>query len=107
VKTTFRSLPAGRYPFTVRLFDAATRKLRWQAEVPGPGALRIPGRAEINDGRPLIAQITWPDGTATVAGPPDGDPICVTCWHPIGPSQPRHTVDGGLMCHGCHLAGMA
>lgn len=71
--TVFRDLPAARFPFTVRLLDAATRELRWETEVPGPGALHIPSRNDINGGQPLIAQILWPDGEIGEAAAPAGD----------------------------------
>jgi hypothetical protein len=70
VEATFRDLPARRYPFTVRLLDAATRAVRWETEVAGPGALQVPGRDTINDGQPVIAQIIWPGGDVTEAAGP-------------------------------------
>jgi hypothetical protein len=59
----FRDLPAAAFPFTVELLDAENRDVRWQARCDEPGALHIPSRDEINDGRRLTCRITFGDGT--------------------------------------------
>lgn len=65
----FHDLPASSFPFTAQLLDAATREVCWEQVIEGPGALRIPSRDEVNDGRPLISRIVWADGSAEEAGP--------------------------------------
>ena len=59
----FRDLPADAFPFTMELLDAETREVRWSVRVDGPGATKVPGRNEINEGRPVIARIIRKDGT--------------------------------------------
>lgn len=63
VKHRRRPLPPSRYPFTIRLLDAATRRVVWEARLDQPAQVRIPTEHEVNDGRPVTVQAAWPDGT--------------------------------------------
>jgi hypothetical protein len=58
----FHDLPASAFPLVMELLDAKTRKVRWTATVTGPGGVRIPGKAEINAGKPVLARVTFADG---------------------------------------------
>ena len=59
--TAFVDLPAAAFPFTVELLDA-NRKVVWSTTVTGPGAVHVPGPAELGPG-PRTARVTYPDGT--------------------------------------------
>ena len=72
--TAFHDLPASSFPFTCELMDAATGEVRWSATVQGPGALRIPAKAEINEGAPVSVRLRFPDGTVFEEDPaPEGE----------------------------------
>lgn len=59
-------LPAAAFPFTVELLDAETRDVLWQVAVTDPGALRVPGKAELG-GRATTVRIKYADGTEAEA----------------------------------------
>lgn len=65
----FRDLPASAFPLVMELLDARTRKVRWTTAVTGPGEVRIPGNAETNGGKPVIARVTFADGEVFEAEP--------------------------------------
>lgn len=67
----FRDLPVTSFPFTVQLLDAGTREVCWEQVIEGPGAVRIPSRDEVNDGRPVVSRIVWADGSVQEAGQDD------------------------------------
>jgi len=64
----FHDLPADSFPFTAELLDTGTGETVWSATVSGPGALRIPSAAEVNEGRPVSARITLADGDVVTEG---------------------------------------
>jgi len=70
VEVRYVSPPAAVFPCTVELLDTATRKVRWTTAVTGPGALWVPSKYDINDGKALTSRLTWADGTVTEDGPP-------------------------------------
>jgi hypothetical protein len=49
----FHDLPASAFP-----------QVRWTTAVTGSGGVRIPGNAETNGGKPVIARVTFADGEA-------------------------------------------
>lgn len=65
----FHYLPASAFPLVMELLDAETRKVRWTTTITGPGGVRIPGCAETNGGKPVIARITFADGETVEAMP--------------------------------------
>jgi hypothetical protein len=67
--TAFHDLPASAFPLVMELLDAASREVRWTATITGPGGVRIPGCAETNGGKPVIARITFADGETVEAMP--------------------------------------
>jgi hypothetical protein len=69
VQVQYTTVPASAFPFTIELLDTATRQLRWKTTVTGPGALQVPSKHDINDGKPLTSRFTWADGTVTEEGP--------------------------------------
>jgi hypothetical protein len=55
----------------MEFLDAATREVRWSVKVTGPGAVKVPGRNEINEGRPVVARIIRKDGTVAAEAAQD------------------------------------
>lgn len=66
----FTDLPADRFPFTVILLDAESGDGVWRTVVTGPGVIEVPGRNQINGGRPVRVRVEWPDGTSSEADAP-------------------------------------
>jgi hypothetical protein len=69
--SAFHDFPADAFPFTLELLDAVTREVCWSVRVDGPGATKVPGRNEINEGRPVIARIIRKDGTVAAEAAQD------------------------------------
>jgi hypothetical protein len=66
----FHDLPASAFPLVMELLDADSREVRWTTTITGrPGGIRIPGNAETNGGKPVIARITFADGETVEAMP--------------------------------------
>lgn len=67
--TSFHQLPRASFPVSFWILDAATVRLLWYSLVEGPGALRIPGVAEVNGGRPVVGVVIFASGLLTETGP--------------------------------------
>jgi len=63
--SAFHDLPAEAFPFTIIMVYKQTRRECWRAVVQGPGALRVPSRIDVNEGRRVSVRILWPDGSTT------------------------------------------
>ena len=63
--SAFHDLPAGSFPFTIIMVDRQTRRECWRAVVEGPGALHVPSRFDVNEGRRISVRILWADGSTT------------------------------------------
>lgn len=72
----YRAVPPDRFPFTLRLLDAATREVVWAVSVTGPGRVPVPAGREIAPGRLLIAQCAWPDGAEDEEVVAPGELLC-------------------------------
>lgn len=59
------------FPLTLEMLDAVSREVVWKVTVTGAGAIWIPGRGEVNEGRPVAVRVTTPDRVETVE--PIGD----------------------------------
>lgn len=65
-------LKRGDFPLTLEMLDAVNRDVVWKVTAPGPGAVWIPGRSEVNQGRPVALRITTPDRVVVVEPISDG-----------------------------------
>ncbi len=67
--TAFHDLPAHLFPFVVELVKPDGQVVWTSGEVPGPGALRIPGRKEHGVYEILTCRVTFADGQTTESTP--------------------------------------
>lgn len=63
------SLDRRSFPLTIQLLDAVARNVVWETTVSGPGAIRIPGRDETNEGRLVAVRMKSGDGPVRVIEP--------------------------------------
>lgn len=55
------------FPLTLELLDAVSREVVWKVTVPRPwAAIWVPGRDEVNQGRPVAVRVTTPGQAETV-----------------------------------------
>lgn len=66
----FHDLPADRFPFVIEFLSASGVVVHRQ-EVPGPGAIKIPGLAPLFG--PVTTRVIFPDGSVVEQSAPKGE----------------------------------
>lgn len=67
-EAAFFDLSAEHFPIQIWALDAETYELRWHVCIPGPGAVFVPSKHEVNEGRLLEVVVRGATGVMSING---------------------------------------